>query len=38
IWQREQQALAQMPQGIKGLAQDHIPLLATNLVGVDSLR
>ncbi|HHQ4610685.1 arsenical pump-driving ATPase [Aeromonas veronii] len=38
LWQREQRALAQMPQGIKGLAQDHIPLLATNLVGVDSLR
>ncbi|MGE6081773.1 TRC40/GET3/ArsA family transport-energizing ATPase, partial [Aeromonas veronii] len=38
LWQREQQALAQMPQGIKGLAQDHIPLLATNLVGVESLR
>lgn len=38
LWQREQQALAQMPQGIKGLAQDQIPLLATNLVGVDSLR
>ncbi|EKP0308315.1 arsenical pump-driving ATPase [Aeromonas veronii] len=38
LWQREQQALALMPQGIKGLAQDHIPLLATNLVGVDSLR
>ncbi|HIC8800456.1 arsenical pump-driving ATPase [Aeromonas veronii] len=38
LWQREQLALAQMPQGIKGLAQDHIPLLATNLVGVESLR
>ncbi|WP_421282742.1 arsenical pump-driving ATPase [Aeromonas veronii] len=38
LWQREQRALVQMPQGIKGLAQDHIPLLATNLVGVDSLR
>ncbi|WP_139411119.1 arsenical pump-driving ATPase [Aeromonas veronii] len=38
LWQREQLALAQMPQGIKGLAQDHIPLLATNLVGLDSLR
>ncbi|MFQ2169495.1 arsenical pump-driving ATPase [Aeromonas veronii] len=38
LWQREQQALAQMPRGIKGLAQDHIPLLATNLVGVESLR
>ncbi|MGN5187950.1 arsenical pump-driving ATPase [Aeromonas veronii] len=38
LWQREQRALAQMPQGIKELAQDYIPLLATNLVGVDSLR
>ncbi|MCF5763045.1 arsenical pump-driving ATPase [Aeromonas veronii] len=38
LWQREQRALAQMAQGIKGLAQDHIPLLATNLVGLDSLR
>ncbi|MEM0554068.1 MULTISPECIES: arsenical pump-driving ATPase [Aeromonas] len=38
LWLREQRALAQMPQGIKGLAQDHIPLLATNLVGLDSLR
>ncbi|ENO3939895.1 arsenical pump-driving ATPase [Aeromonas veronii] len=38
LWLREQRALAQMPQGIKELAQDHIPLLATNLVGVDSLR
>ncbi|MGR1183632.1 arsenical pump-driving ATPase [Aeromonas veronii] len=38
LWLREQRALAQMPQGIKGLVQDHIPLLATNMVGVDSLR
>lgn len=38
LWLREQRALAQMPQGIKELAQDHIPLLATNLVGLDSLR
>jgi arsenite/tail-anchored protein-transporting ATPase len=38
IWQREQQALARMPQEIKGLAQDQIPLFATNLVGVESLR
>ncbi|UNP87603.1 arsenical pump-driving ATPase [Aeromonas encheleia] len=38
LWQREQQALAAMPQGIRGLAQDQIPLLATNLVGVESLR
>lgn len=38
IWRREQQALADMPQGIKGLARDQVPLLATNLVGVESLR
>ncbi|WP_421197796.1 arsenical pump-driving ATPase [Aeromonas enteropelogenes] len=38
IWRREQQALADMPQGIKGLARDQVPLLATNLVGLDSLR
>ncbi|MEZ6993898.1 MULTISPECIES: arsenical pump-driving ATPase [unclassified Aeromonas] len=38
IWRREQQALADMPQGIKGLAWDQVPLLATNLVGLDSLR
>lgn len=38
IWRREQQALADMPQGINGLARDQVPLLATNLVGLDSLR
>ncbi|WP_421193745.1 arsenical pump-driving ATPase [Aeromonas enteropelogenes] len=38
IWRREQQALADMPQNIKGLARDQVPLLATNLVGLDSLR
>ncbi|MBQ4681076.1 arsenical pump-driving ATPase [Aeromonas dhakensis] len=38
IWRREQQALADLPQGIKGLARDQVPLLATNLVGLDSLR
>ncbi|HDX8402093.1 TPA: arsenical pump-driving ATPase [Aeromonas dhakensis] len=38
IWRREQQALADMPQGIKGLARDQVPLLATNLVGISSLR
>ncbi|WP_421210562.1 arsenical pump-driving ATPase [Aeromonas enteropelogenes] len=38
IWRREQRALADMPQGIKGLARDQVPLLATNLVGLDSLR
>ncbi|HDX8436909.1 TPA: arsenical pump-driving ATPase [Aeromonas dhakensis] len=38
IWRREQQALSDMPQGIKRLARDQVPLLATNLVGLDSLR
>lgn len=38
IWRREQQALADMPQEINGLARDQVPLLATNLVGLDSLR
>lgn len=38
LWQREQQALSTMPLALRALAQDTIPLLATNLVGVDSLR
>ncbi|WP_439833774.1 arsenical pump-driving ATPase [Aeromonas enteropelogenes] len=38
IWRREQQALAAMAPGIRGLTQDQIPLLATNLVGLESLR
>ncbi|HDX8642470.1 arsenical pump-driving ATPase [Aeromonas dhakensis] len=38
LWQREQQALAAMAPGIRGLTQDQIPLLATNLVGLESLR
>ncbi|OZG42653.1 arsenical pump-driving ATPase [Aeromonas sp. A35_P] len=38
IWRREQQALTDMSQGIKGLTRDQVPLLATNLVGLDSLR
>ena len=38
VWQREQQALAQMPALLASLPQDRIPLLATNLVGVESLR
>lgn len=38
LWRREQQVLADMPQNIKGLARDQVPLLATNLVGLDSLR
>ncbi|WDL81421.1 arsenical pump-driving ATPase [Aeromonas bestiarum] len=38
LWQREQQALSTMPLALRALAQDTIPLLATNLVGVESLR
>lgn len=38
VWQREQQAMAQMPALLTGLPQDRVPLLATNLVGVESLR
>ncbi|PKQ79396.1 arsenical pump-driving ATPase [Aeromonas sobria] len=38
VWQREQQALAQMPALLARLPQERIPLLATNLVGVESLR
>ncbi|TNI84282.1 arsenical pump-driving ATPase [Aeromonas sobria] len=38
VWQREQQALAQMPELLASLPQERIPLLATNLVGVESLR
>lgn len=38
LWQREQLAMAQMPALLASLPQDRVPLLATNLVGVDSLR
>ena len=38
VWQREQQAMAQMPGLLTRLPQDRVPLLATNLVGVESLR
>ncbi|WP_378080506.1 arsenical pump-driving ATPase [Aeromonas bestiarum] len=38
LWQREQQALSTMPLALRALAQDPIPLLATNLVGIESLR
>lgn len=38
VWQREQQAMADMPALLASLPQDRVPLLATNLVGVDSLR
>ena len=38
IWQREQQALAQLPAVLHPLPQDRIPLLACNLVGLDALQ
>ena len=38
VWQREQQAMADMPALLASLPQDKVPLLATNLVGVESLR
>ncbi len=38
VWQREQQAMADMPALLASLPQDRVPLLATNLVGVESLR
>lgn len=38
VWQREQRALQTMPAQLVALPTDHVPLLATNLVGIDSLR
>ncbi|MFL1808209.1 arsenical pump-driving ATPase [Plesiomonas shigelloides] len=38
VWQREQRALQTMPAQLAALLTDHVPLLATNLVGIDSLR
>jgi len=38
VWKREQAALAAMPEVLRGLPSDHIPLRAFNLVGLDSLR
>ncbi|MBC3811781.1 arsenical pump-driving ATPase [Undibacterium aquatile] len=38
VWKREQAALAAMPEVLRGLPTDHIPLRAFNLVGLDSLR
>lgn len=38
LWQREQEAMAKMPPLLTSLPQDRVPLLATNLVGVESLR
>lgn len=38
VWQREQQALAQLPAVLQHLPQDRIPLLACDLVGLDALQ
>lgn len=38
VWKREQAALAAMPEVLRSLPTDHIPLRAFNLVGLDSLR
>jgi len=38
VWKREQAALVAMPDVLRGLPTDHIPLRAFNLVGLDSLR
>ncbi|MGL5290908.1 MAG: arsenical pump-driving ATPase, partial [Plesiomonas sp.] len=38
IWQREQHALLTMPAALAALPKAHVPLLATNLVGLESLR
>lgn len=38
LWRREQAALAQLPGDLATLPQSRLPLLDTNLVGVDALR
>lgn len=38
VWQREQRALQMMPAQLAALLTDYVPLLVTNLVGIDSLR
>ncbi|ALP40247.1 arsenical pump-driving ATPase [Aeromonas schubertii] len=38
LWRREQEALAQLPGDLATLPQSRLPLLDTNLVGVDALR
>ncbi|MDD2545640.1 MAG: arsenical pump-driving ATPase [Burkholderiaceae bacterium] len=36
--QREQAALGQLPEGLRALPQDRLPLQSVNLVGVEALR
>lgn len=38
VWQREQQALAQLPAVLQPLPQDRLPLLPCNLVGLEALQ
>lgn len=38
LYAREQAALAAMPDALRGLPRDHVPLKPFNLVGLDALR
>ncbi|PSV47580.1 arsenical pump-driving ATPase [Photobacterium indicum] len=38
VYQREQHALVAMPESLQRLPQDRLPLLSSNIVGLDSLR
>lgn len=38
VWQREQKALAELPEVLKSLPIDHIPLKPFNLVGITALQ
>ena len=38
VWQREQKALAELPDALKSLPIDHVPLKPFNLVGIAALQ
>ncbi len=38
VWQREQNALAELPEALKSLPIDHVPLKPFNLVGIAALQ
>lgn len=38
VWQREQKALAELPEALKSLPIDHVPLKPFNLVGIAALQ
>lgn len=38
VWQREQKALAELPEALKSLPIDHVPLKPFNLVGIPALQ